>query len=86
MSDTKHIDNGGPAFPLQSIGPEFQPGHCGMTLRDWFAGQALAGDMAAQNDAAGIFGNDISDKAIRERAAIYFRFADAMLAARKEKV
>jgi hypothetical protein len=29
----------GPAFPLQCIGPEFPPGHSGMTLRDWFAGQ-----------------------------------------------
>ena len=29
-------NDGGPAFPLPS-------GHPGMTLRDWFAGQALAG-------------------------------------------
>lgn len=36
-------DDGGPAFPLQSIGPDFAPGYAGMTLRDWFAGQALAG-------------------------------------------
>ena len=30
--------DGGPAFP----GP-IHPGHDGMTLRDWFAGQALVG-------------------------------------------
>jgi hypothetical protein len=37
------INDGGPAFPWTD--PEIttgQPGpHCGMTLRDWFAGQAL---------------------------------------------
>jgi hypothetical protein len=35
-------ENGGPAFPTA---PNTQPGvyvHHGMTLRDWFAGQALA--------------------------------------------
>jgi hypothetical protein len=29
------INDGGPAFPLQSIGPEFQPGYSGMTLRQY---------------------------------------------------
>lgn len=37
--------HGGPAFPLQSIGPEFPPGHAGMTLRDYFAAHALLGYM-----------------------------------------
>lgn len=37
------INDGGPAFPLQSIGPEFQPGYSGMTLRDYFAAAALQG-------------------------------------------
>ena len=36
------IDNGGPAFPLQSIGPDFAPGYAGMTLRDYFAAKAMA--------------------------------------------
>jgi hypothetical protein len=31
------INDGGPAFPLQSIGPEFQPGYSGMTLRQYAA-------------------------------------------------
>ncbi len=30
--------NGGPAFPNEG-----EPGSWGMTLRDWFAGQSLAG-------------------------------------------
>lgn len=35
---------GGPAFPIPSDG--MTAGHNGMSLRDWFAGQALAGIMA----------------------------------------
>lgn len=30
-------DDGGPAFPLQSIGPDFPPGHSGMSLRAYAA-------------------------------------------------
>ena len=40
------INNGGPAFPFPvSVYPsgQVQPGCYGMSLRDWFAGQALAG-------------------------------------------
>jgi len=38
-------NNGGPAFPLQSIGPEFSPGYAGMSLRDYFAVHASAEDL-----------------------------------------
>jgi hypothetical protein len=34
---------GGHAFPTLFIEPEHGSGYAGMTLRDWFAGQALAG-------------------------------------------
>jgi len=34
-------DTGGPAFPRSDAG--YSPTQDGMTLRDWFAGQALAG-------------------------------------------
>ena len=34
-------NDGGPAFPLQSIGPEFAAGYAGMTLRDYFAAAVL---------------------------------------------
>lgn len=33
-------DDGGPAFPCDSTNKQF-PTQCGMSLRDWFAGQAL---------------------------------------------
>lgn len=40
-------DDGGPAFPVPSYvnvdGETFESKPQGMTLRDWFAGQALAG-------------------------------------------
>lgn len=35
MTEKKQIDDGGPAFPRSPCG--------GMSLRDWFAGQALIG-------------------------------------------
>lgn len=44
------INDGGPAFPRAS-GPAQEgvnaQAHYGMTLRDWFAGQALAGLLAS---------------------------------------
>ena len=66
---------GGPAFPLQSIGPDFPPGHAGMTLRDYFAGQALASsDWAAWEDRHG------KEALIAHRC---YEIADVMLAKRK---
>ena len=67
------INDGGPAFPLQSIGPEFQPGYSGMTLRDYFAAAAL--EKASR-------GSDRSADEIAKRA---FYIADAMLKAREAK-
>jgi hypothetical protein len=66
------IDNGGPAFPVQAWNGEEQVlVHVGMTLRDWFAGQAMIGML--------------SSKPITFCAEDAYTFADAMLAARKEK-
>jgi len=62
-----------PAFPVVSD----VIGHYeGMTLRDWFAGQALVGMLASK---AGI--PPYSNSWAAERA---YQMADAMLAARKE--
>lgn len=67
-------DDGGPAFPGDG-GSIF----CGMSLRDWFAGQALAGilaggfaDTVPHDDANG--GGDA--------AGFAYQYADAMLARR----
>lgn len=69
-------NNGGAAFPF-SAGIEFSPG---MSLRDYFAAQAMAGHMGAGNTA---ITNAITDSALKERAKLYYRMADAMLEARK---
>lgn len=59
--------NGGPAFPIETTATPYAPG---MSLRDWFAGQALA-NMYTDND-------QDPDK-VAEWA---YQVADAMLAAR----
>lgn len=71
-------DNGGPAFPNPALADENykpQPGDEGMTLRDWFAGQALAGMSHVLNE------GDVEWVKQRGAKAAY-DMADAMLAAR----
>ena len=65
-------DNNPPAFPV--VTPDGVP-NSGMSLRDWFAGQALAGIMS-QAGASG-------DWTPAEVAADAYAYASAMLAARK---
>lgn len=55
------------------------------TLRDEFAMAALAGDMAAQNEQTGTWPNTASDDFLEERAAFFYRFADAMMRVRDKK-
>ena len=80
MSDTTR--DGGPAFPWQEWIDSSDPfvknpiEHKGMSLRDWFAGQAVSGSVAYANFHE-------SDDA--QTAAEYaYRVADAMLEAREE--
>ena len=79
------INDGGPAFPLQSIGPDFAPGYAGMTLRDYFAAKAMQGDFVAQNEHCGTFVPDAGDALFDRSARMYYRMADAMIAARDER-
>ena len=66
-------DNGGPAFPCEDhYNPRGEFHQTGMTLRDWFAGQALTG-LIARHDQLGL--GDISRRA--------YRAADEMIAVRK---
>ena len=83
MSEKK---NGGPAFPRTPAWSPMlsanKPVECtqsqeGMTLRDWFAGQALAGIASRSCDHIDGINND---KAI---ASLAYKIADAMLAASK---
>lgn len=67
------INDGGPAFPVAS---EVSGWHSnGMTLRDWFAGQAMAG-LASYIVKGATFENVVEDA---------YKMADAMLKAREVK-
>jgi len=84
---SENINNGGSAFPV--IPPTEMCGdrtfnasgypypEAGMSLRDWFAGQALAGWLAS-------FGPDDGDPVAMGVARLAFELADAMLKARGE--
>lgn len=73
------INDGGPAF---AYGNHEQGGASGMSLRDWFAGQALAGMMAMPSDPySGNFHNNCGEP-FTGAAEYAYRMADAMLAAR----
>jgi len=81
MSDTKQIDDGGPAFPCDiqvedNSGSHYEE-HSGLSLRDWFAGQALSSMTVAPDYSKGP-----CNFAMAERA---YCIADAMLAARNKK-
>lgn len=67
--------NGGPAFPTESKewAARSKEIHEGMTLRDYFAGQALAGSCADKT-----FWANTND-----RAELCYLIADAMIAARE---
>lgn len=83
------IDNGGPAFPNPALADEnFQPAYdvSGMSLRDWFAGQALAGGSvdatATEAELARLFPGSRSVTKQEVVACRAYLIADAMLAAR----
>ena len=70
------INDGGPAFPLINEHTHPTTINNGMTLRDYFAGQALASLLVSPNF------TEASTKDIVERAVW---FADAMLDERMEE-
>ncbi len=73
-SEATKTDDGGPAFPNGGIIPTSpHAGMNGMSLRDWFAGQALAG-MLANPQCCGEHAGFAKES---------YLYADAMLAARK---
>ena len=77
-------NDGGPAFPtgknprvqVRAGGRLESLGHPGMTLRDWFAGMALANHIICDSDNPGEYA---------ERNSCYaYQVADAMLAEREK--
>lgn len=98
MSDEIKIDDGGPAFstPVTKTcaemgGFQYQSQHPGMSLRDWFAGQALVGLLATPGSPTREqclhFGVDPDSKTAGADtyAATAYVFSDAMLRARGKK-
>ena len=88
---SQQIDDGGPAFPHGEIEGQERDADgyliCsrGMSLRDWFAGQALMGVLASQQEdgAFEYYGKDDGELHENWVPATAYRIADAMLAARK---
>ena len=90
-------DDGGPAFPRPAFTPGFgqhdnaaeagfaNTGAQGMSLRDWFAGQALAGWLASFGDDAQHPAHPAHCGRGLDVAWYSYAIADAMLAARKAK-
>jgi hypothetical protein len=80
-------DNGGPVHPQRVNHGMTYTDFPGMSLRDWFAGQALAGIMANPErwrDIARRYdqGKMSYDDASKSNAVKAYNIADAMLAAR----
>jgi hypothetical protein len=77
MNTPTQPNDGGPAFPVlrETENPDIPlfMASSGMTLRDWFAGQALAGLVALSRP----------DSSVTSDTLLAYRLADAMLAARK---
>ena len=81
MTDDEQIYNGGPAFPFTII--TGQSRHSGMSLRDYFAGQALAGLLGSDAEV------DETDYQAHDNpqdfyASLAYEYADSMLVERKK--
>ena len=75
------VAEGGPAFPVEGTCDSPLYSSYGMTLRDWFAGQALAGMLSHATRYRPRPGRPENwHEAISQEA---YEIADAMLAARK---
>ena len=90
------INDGGPAFhsitvkPGDNYNPPTLYHHKGMSLRDYFAGQALAGSLASQTPEsywafAALPEETTAHTAKNGIARLCYDIADAMLAAREVK-
>lgn len=83
--------DGGPAFPIPPVGTGdprdgMSSGSNGMSLRDWFAGQALprAIDYAEKHNDKWETGDVEELMDSTDTAEMAYRYADAMLKAREQ--
>jgi len=71
-------NTGGAAFPRPT--GEYNSAQDGMTLRDWFAGQALTGGLSSEDESTGCVYTTTSDYTREEIAAREaYKMADAMI-------
>ena len=70
-------DDGGPVYPAADASRDNSS-----RLRDEFAKTAMRGDWSSQGMDVGSFFPEMDDGKIMARAKLYYRMADAMLAAR----
>jgi len=71
-------------FPIRDVNEH--PGPFGLTLRDWFAGQAIAAIITATSAGQHHPGRSKPDASTLEGMALdAYELADALLHARKEK-
>ena len=89
MNDTKQlINDGGSAFPTATLAQKTEGG---MKLRDYFAGQALAGitsrsvEVYKKLEGSGISMSEIENELTQRLSCAAYIYADAMLAARERK-
>jgi len=80
-------NDGGPAFPqVQLYDEDGRRSPCylgGATMLDWFAGQALAGELASQERGEALFEQTPENAALVARRT--YKFAEAMLAEREKR-
>lgn len=78
-------DDGGPAFGIADVrdadGVGITQGHPGMSLLDYFAGQALVGAIVGARG-LGDMESGTRQKALSDVAELLYEIADAMIAAR----
>lgn len=79
---TDKINDGGPAFPVDVIHGANIETALGMSMRDYFAGLAMQGDIAGVYSGLPL---DMTDEALDKISTLYYRVADAMLRARSVK-
>lgn len=70
--------------PVNRVMREGGPAFTSMTIRDYFAGQALAG-MLAYSHVNPQCGNFVENCKLEDAAGVAYQYADAMLAAREAK-
>lgn len=82
--NTEQINDGGPAFPCEYRHHEYAdaPHLLGMSLRDWLAGQVLAGHSSREDNRTYDPATSDGSELLKQDAEYCYKMADAMIAAR----